>query len=1186
MPWPSNLTAQLTGQYGQMNQVLGIGGGGFGPNGMGMAADSIVGAMGSRAGASAGPLLQGAMGMSGFDPMSMGMRAGMGAWNMGAGLGTAGMVGMGVAGGVAAVGMAAQWGAGQMYQGAQQQSNFNTSMRQNFSFMNNAGGQGFNRQELSGISGQLRSMTESYGAGGEVNTFGELSKIASNMGKMGLTTGVRDAQEFGKKFKEMVSTLKTVATELGTSLESAQELLSSARGSGIFKNADQLKFGSSLRATGLAGGLATSEMTAMGNIGAQVSRAVGGLGRQGAMGGIKTLGQVGTATQVGALSEEDIYNSTGLTGAEGRQAMATNMMQSSGNFMKSSKGRFFLASIAGKNGSLDMDAVQQYMSGGGMSVNETRDKAHSNLAGVGRANFIRNEGRLRGAAMEQFGGLAPALALQGWARGKGIDINDMDDKSMLFAQKHLGMGRDELDSTIKIAQSLPKILQEQRRVASDDAFSQARGQSMKSHDFRTRIDQFKEKIQGTVQKFGADLQESGSSFVEGMLNRVLDNYEQRLSGDISGSLDRARFGGAGSAKELHGMMGTSASIGRGQKAMDALGFGRGLASGGYSAGSNTDAKEAMRLGGMTRAAKYGQADSAFSELSERSKSAFNEAYGMGLAGKQGDDRLEDVGRLLRRQATGGNAEAAALWTKWKAGSATERAAMTSAMERSAGVHADARLSFGQGDLFKGGGGFRSVDEANRAIGQAFTGSSDRAAIDSLGVAGTAGYGLAMGSLAVARALVWHPHEDDKVGSLYAKGKEAIINTFARSSAGGKFNQAVGATFQGPEGLKMLQDMVENGQSSAAFQKMQQLQGGTPYEKLDVNVRGTISALQMAHLGAEYSRAGTPEERAAIRDKANHSAAIREAMGGDATDANIKDWAQAGEGALGMAQIANNAEAAKKMQFTGKSDTDSMAAGGILEMVQQGGKGGPGKMELSLSGRTYGELKGVKNGSQAANLALAITKQQEGLVNLTDPQALADAMEGIHGDEAKLASTLGDMSLADKLKFAKSFSGTTAGRTAMDLAGGQSTLQGLMKATGGNAGAATARGMGLRLSKEEEKSLQGMDQKQVAATLAKAAGMGGDQGFMSALTDSLSATGAKGGPSNKAGLLLQQAVNSLSPEAQKKIKSDQAADKDPLQKDIADNTKTMVDILNNMHKTDVATQGYIVDLKNKDPEKNH
>jgi hypothetical protein len=1091
MPYSSAEIAAQNGAYAQHYAMMGIGGG-FGPQGMGMAADSMMGSATSRAGGVAGPMMNMGLGMMGMDPISLGMRAGMGSWRMGAGLMGAGSVGMATAG-VAGLGlMGASWAGGQMMQGMQNQQGFNQGMRQNFNFINGQGGQGFSRADLGGISSTLQSMTSQYGPGGEVNTFGELSKLAQNMGKMGLTTGVRDAQEFSKRFKEMVSTLKTVATELGTSLESAQELLSSARGSGIFKTADQLKFGATLRTTGLAGGLSTSEMTAMGNIGSQISRSVGGLGRQGAMGGIRALGQIGTATQIGAMSEEDIYNATGLTGAEGRQAMATGMMQNSASFMKSSRGRFFLASIAQKDGKLDMDAVNQYMMGGGMSVNETRNKAHENLRGVGRANFIRNEGRLRGAAMEQFGALAPALALQGWLEGKGIDTET--DRGMLAVQRYLGVGRDEADETMKVMRNLPQIMQEQRRVGRDDSFMQAKGQHMKSRDIRTRLDQMKEGVQSKVQKWGADLFTSGSNWLEDIANRVLDNYQTQMNEDVDKVTYHARFGGTGAQKSIKELLGTAESMKTGRAAAEKLGL---MSAGGFSAGNNSGMQQYSRATlAAAASAAPGAKPSVISDLD-----------------------------------------------KYKSGMGPE----------------------GVGDFFSGQGGYRSIAEANRALGASMlSGRSDK---DYMRDAGTGNQFLGMLSMGASAAGrlgksyldMFNGTKSEEQGSIFSSAFEDSKKFIRSRSDLANQDQARGDFLRSKEGRQLIGSLNE-GDASAGMKRLKELQSGE-YSKLTNDEKGQLQALQMTSMGVEYTRLQDDktlgkDDRAKrvqhLLEQAKASDAIKGTGTGKVTEADLKQWGTTVSAAQYFNQRDNALQYAAK---TGKQGVDELAAMTRTGLITRG-KGG--EMELRATTKKDGLSA---DGSQAAKLALEITKDQANLVNITDEDAKLRALQGIQdksiGADGKggLAAQVGNMSTRDKRAFAKMMSGTQFGDLAMDMAGADTQVRGMMKATGGRSPAAMARIMGLQLGKDAEKDLtaEGLEQK---------LGMGGNADFDKTLKGALDAM--KGGKNN-AGQLMQQALSSLSDEARAKIKATNEGEADPLQQKIADNSDKATTHLENIAK---------------------
>lgn len=574
MAWDSAYTAQLTSGFQgmamnnmAMSQQIGMAGNplmtGGGAQQYG---NQVMGWGMNRAQAIGGPLMAAGLGMMGLDPLSIGMRAGMATWGAGGGLMSAGLAGMGAAGLAAAPMMAAQYAGGQMFTGAQQQQQLNQAMGQSFQFFNPmTGGQGFNTPQLSQIGGMMRSMTHEFGPRGEVVGMGELTSLAAGMGQMGMATQVRDVQEFGRKFREMVSTLKTVATELGTSLQEAQGLISGMRSSGIFRTSDQLKMVSQMKGTAFAGNLALSEVSAMGNIGSQISRSVGGLGRQGMTAGMRTIGQIGVAQQMGVLSEEDIYNVTGLTGAEGRQALATSSLQHSARFLGSMRGRRMLASLADEDGSLDQGAVQRLLNGG-MGISETLTESRSNLGRVGRANFLRNEGRLRGAAMEQIGGFLPALQLRQWAESRGINVNEMDDRSMLFAQRHLGMGRDEMDVAVRMAQQLPGIAANMKLAGEEQRYvDQVAGhrKDLGIEGVKNRFAQAREKVQGSLQKIGQDIFNEGTNMIERWANRLAGTYEERFSREALAAVKGAGMGSEMAQGQMERLLFTKSGLGGG-----------------------------------------------------------------------------------------------------------------------------------------------------------------------------------------------------------------------------------------------------------------------------------------------------------------------------------------------------------------------------------------------------------------------------------------------------------------------------------------------------------------------------------------------------------------------------------------------------------------------------------------------
>ena len=541
--------AQATSQrmtYGAQISQGDVYGGGYSSNGA--RGDALMASGLNRAGAIGAPIASAAFGMMGGSPAMAGIAgAGSALWG-GAGLGGAAMAGSVAALGalpMMAAGTMAGYAGSQMMAGAGQQSDLNNTLRSSYNFRNSQGGSGFNRGEMSSIGSMIRDMSGSFGPGGEVTGFHELTQLAGRMNSMGLAQGVKDVKDFSAKFKEMVTSLKHMATDLGTTLEGAMEFAAAAKQSGVFGMKGATAFAANARQAAVSGGLAVSEVTAAAYTGSQISRSIGGLGKQGMNAGMNTIARIGAELKMGVLTEEDIYNVTGLTGAEGQQAYATSQMSKTASFLQSGKGRRMIASMAGKDGTLDENAVQEFLAGG-MDIPETRRLDNKMKSQVGKANFIRNEGRLRGAVMERFGGNPQTLQMIQWAQGKGININDDSDRAMLFAQRQLGLGRDDADNMVKEARALPQVMEYQRQSAIKDNEQKqfamlAKGKGIEG--VKQRFDQAKEEINNKLQSVGQNVFNAGSEYVESFLNKLVDHYVETQSANIDDAFHAMMGGG-------------------------------------------------------------------------------------------------------------------------------------------------------------------------------------------------------------------------------------------------------------------------------------------------------------------------------------------------------------------------------------------------------------------------------------------------------------------------------------------------------------------------------------------------------------------------------------------------------------------------------------------------------------------
>ncbi len=1196
MPLSSIEAAQQIGAFAQQTMgnmqyagMIGMGARGFGMMPFGMQSDSMMGGVANRAYSMGAPMMQGAMGLMGLDPFSLGMRAAGGVWGAGGGVLGAGMAGIGAMGLGAGAMAGAGWAGNQMYTGMQQQQHLNQMLRSNFQFMGAGGHQGFDRSQMASIGGAMRGMTHQFGPGGEVTGFSELTSLAANMGKMGMGQGIRDAQEFSRKFKEMLTTLKGVATELGTTLSGAQEFLASQKSSGIFRTADQLRFSSQARNTALAGNMALSEVTSMANIGSQISRSVGGLGTSGAFGGMRAIGQVGSAVQTGALSEEDIYNTTGLTGAEGRQALAASQMQQTARFLKTSKGRYFLASVAGANGRLDEGSVANWMAGG-MSVGDTKSQAHANLGRIGRANFIRNEGRLRGSVMERFGGLAPALALSQWASGKGIDINEMDDRSMLFAQRQLGMGRDEMDTAVKMAQNLPEILRQQRLTGQDDEYMQRSAQQRRGQGIeglKRRLDQVREGIQGKLQQVGSDLFTSGTDMIEQWWNRLTGTYEKRVSGDIDQLMQSARMGGRGGAA-LSTAVGGTGLVGAGmsmfQGATDAARgrIGGGPVSGGAGAAAYNQSRD-MRFAAQAGAAAASTGPA--SEFAEKSKDWIREAYTTRLAALNSERRVGAFGNTLKARADSGDAQAQAMYAKWSSASPAEQAGMLGAIEKQTGIGEKAGLgaTWQMPGMGTGSFGFATQREADVALGKTMIG--DRAArtgtIDSesgggwLGAIGR-GVGRALDAVVVKK-------EKNTVGDFLTFREGGGMNLKDRLggvvSGGTGLAAATGAYLRSEEGSGMLRGLMtgEKGAFAKAENRLQELSaqmgekdGRLDYSKLGRGEQAEFSALAVVSLGAEYaklSKEGAPTAKVrALEEKASRL------MGRPVSEKDLRGFYGAGAAAMGEQAQRDLLHVVERTTERLSSSREALQTSGLAVMKD-------GQLQLANPDKLGPASR------QALQMSIDAANMGTELSRTVDPEAQSGMINLIYGKEGAFFERVAGMSTAEKRQLAKEAAGTEAGSMAGESLMRERRMGSLIKSQArrgirGGAGqvGAVASQLGLSFSKEQLQGLGGKTPEEVAKLMAGQLGAAEGSDFQKGLAEAM--TALKGGKTGQAADLLARAAEQADAKTKERIKQGRGEGDDPVTAAIKSTGKEYVNALKTSTSQIVAA---ISGIDNDNPE---
>jgi hypothetical protein len=498
-------------------------------------------------------------GLSMLDPVGLSMRAGMGAFGM-AGGGMGGLAAGGLAAGAVALPMyaGAAWAGGlarNFAGGMQDQMALNSTLRQNFNFMGGQGafGRGFSQQQMGSIGGMVSQELRS-------NVFtsaGELNGLIGGGAQMGMFSGTRDVQEFGRRFREMISTLKSVQRELGGSLQEALQFVNQSRQAGIFQSADRMRFASTIRQVSASTGFDQGQLMQMATQGAQISRSYGGNGNQGAFGALRSLNTVSTALQGGMISEGMLSEATGgLTGSDAMQAFVGDMMQRTGRLTRRAHGRYGIFGLSNREGTgLDEGAMLRFQMGD-IGVGELSRMAHGNVGHMGRARAVNREGILRGAAMEQ-GGLSFQLGQVRQIIGDRA-MDQGDDLASLVIQRRMGMSRPQAEVMTALLRNQSQIAQQEQFDRVDSTREQGMRNEVREH---RSVDAFMRELgHGLAEKtgmtrareMGRDFTTRLSSLVERAMNDMLGITNESMSSTTRQSFRRMSVGAGRS--EDHALM--------------------------------------------------------------------------------------------------------------------------------------------------------------------------------------------------------------------------------------------------------------------------------------------------------------------------------------------------------------------------------------------------------------------------------------------------------------------------------------------------------------------------------------------------------------------------------------------------------------------------------------------------------
>jgi hypothetical protein len=413
-----------------------------------------------------GALAAGASGAFGLSAGGAAIGGGLGAL-LGGPAGLIGGAAMGalpafpVLAGMAAVGAGA-YGLGQMQQGMGQANTMQQALGgYNFSNPGSMTGQGFSQGQSGQITNMMRSMGAGLGAGG----FSELAQAAAALPEMGLMQGVRDAEEFQKKFRSLMSTVKSMTTVLGVSMQEALPFFQGLRSSGFYNQQDIVSQSVNRQLAGSVGISGPQFMGTM-NQGAAIAQSYGARRSAGASLNQSVAMGIGLGVQEGILDEDLVTEAAGgRMGGEAYSYLASRMTQQTMQFTTGTKGRKMLRALGeikdGRyTGSIDKGQLTRWRSGEIGMGNLGGDRGGSDKS------FKAMESRLRGGAAASMGTDIIGQMVESSLGDESLEGVERDDAVALLMQKYTRLGQAEAELYTDMAKSSRELSRERGIKAS------------------------------------------------------------------------------------------------------------------------------------------------------------------------------------------------------------------------------------------------------------------------------------------------------------------------------------------------------------------------------------------------------------------------------------------------------------------------------------------------------------------------------------------------------------------------------------------------------------------------------------------------------------------------------------------------------------------------------------------------
>lgn len=411
---------------------------------------------------------------------------------------------------------------------------------------------------LGGLGGMV-------GTGPAQMTQGEFGGMMGMAGQGGFFKGIADIRAARQQMRTLTRTITDLHHELNLTVEQVTSDLSNLRQMGGFSSVPQASqayralIGTSM-VTGIPMEQASqqyiSSATQQIRAGARIPMASA---FETARMGLQT---VGGAARAGYLSEEMLFNATGMGGEEGAMAFTGQIQSAAIRQSNQPRNRYMMAAAFDpRTGQISQERAQQIMSGQ-MTIQDIESMANRNIQQVGgQAAWMGMEPALRGQFMAATGGMGGLAFAQSAMRSMGLTMDPNDPRSLAYFQRLSG-ANDPMQAQAMMAtmNSWGDIRERgqvvEQRAARDSERGAAITRRMQAADLSTIAGQFIEQHIGrstsSIERTITNMSERAVDYLTGgYVEAATANITALQQGDVSAFYARAsRRGTRGARRTL------------------------------------------------------------------------------------------------------------------------------------------------------------------------------------------------------------------------------------------------------------------------------------------------------------------------------------------------------------------------------------------------------------------------------------------------------------------------------------------------------------------------------------------------------------------------------------------------------------------------------------------------------------